>query len=463
MRTMIQLALITVIFLLTIFGFYLGRSRSAKLVSGQVKNLHSMPGYYGLYVALWCGIPALVIAGCWLTFESSLIMNLVLSSLSPETKSLPADQLALIINDILNIASGSIIIKEPAPEIANAAEAYNRYKTISQASLLVVASSIMLAGMGLGLKFISPKLRARNKVEATMKGLMILCSTIAIFTTIGIVLSVLFEAIRFFNLIPMTDFLFGTKWSPQMAIRPGQVGATGAFGVIPLLIGTLLISFVAMLVAVPIGLMSAIYMSEYAAPKFRATVKPMLEILAGIPTVVYGFFAALVVAPFLKEKGAMLGLSVDSGSALAVGIVMGIMIIPFISSLTDDVLNAVPQSLRDGSYGLGATQSETIVRVLLQAALPGIVASILLAVSRAIGETMIVVMAAGMTANLTVNPMESVTTVTVQIVSLLVGDQEFDSPKTLAAFALGLVLFVLTLLLNIFALFVVRKYKQQYD
>lgn len=422
-----------------------------------------MPGYYGLYVVLWCGIPALVIAGCWLTLESSVIMNLVVSILSPETRALPVERLALVINDIQNIASGSIIIKEPAEEIARAAESYMRLKTISSASLLVVVLSLMLAGLGLGLKFITPRLRARNKVESATKVLMVLCSTIAIFTTIGIVLSVLFEAIRFFKLIPMSDFLFGLKWSPQMAIRPGQVGASGSFGVIPLLVGTLLISLVAMLVAVPIGLMSAIYMSEYAAPKFRALVKPMLEILAGIPTVVYGFFAALVVAPFLKEKGAWIGLTVDSGSALAVGIVMGIMIIPFVSSLTDDVLNAVPQSLRDGSYGLGATQSETIVRVLLQAALPGIVASILLAVSRAIGETMIVVMAAGLTANLTANPLESVTTVTVQIVTLLVGDQEFNSPKTLAAFALGLVLFILTLILNIIALYVVRKYRQQYD
>lgn len=460
---MLKLTLITVTFLLTISGFYLGRSRSTKLVEDHIRKLHSMPGYYGLYVALWCGIPALVIAGLWLSFEPTIIIKLVISNLSPDTRVLPVEQLALIINDIQNLASGSIISKEPGKEIIEATAHYKQLKSISSAALSVAALSFMLAGLRLGLKYITPTLRARNKVEATTRIMMVLCSTIAIFTTIGIILSVLFEAIRFFKLVPMNDFLFGLKWSPQMAIRPGQVGATGSFGVIPLLAGTILISLIAMLVAVPVGLMSAIYMSEYAAPKFRAVVKPMLEILAGIPTVVYGFFAALVVAPFLKEKGAMLGLSVDSGSALAVGLVMGIMIIPFVSSLTDDVLNAVPQSLRDGSYGLGATQSETIVRVLLQAALPGIVASILLAVSRAIGETMIVVMAAGMTGNLSANPLDSVTTVTVQIVSLLVGDQEFDSPKTLAAFALGLVLFVLTLGLNIIALYVVRKYKQQYD
>jgi len=458
-----NLTLIFVILLLTAFGFLLGRNRSVKLVDGKARDLHSRPGYYGLYVALWCGIPALLIVGCWLAFESSFIMNMVISGLSSETRSLPADRLALIINDIQNLASGNIIGKDTSEEILKAVEQFNRLKGISSAAMVLMGLSLGMIGLTLGLKFISPRLRARNKVESAGKVLMILCSTIAIFTTVGIVLSVLFEAIRFFEIIPITDFLFGTKWSPQMAIRPGQVGASGSFGVIPLLAGTILISLVAMLVAVPVGLMSAIYMSEYAAPRFRSIVKPLLEILAGIPTVVYGFFAALVVSPFIKEKGALIGLDVASGSALAVGLVMGIMIIPFVSSLTDDVLNAVPQSLRDGSYGLGATQSETIVKVLLQAALPGIVASILLAVSRAIGETMIVVMAAGMSGNLTANPLESVTTVTVQIVSLLVGDQEFDSPKTLAAFALGLVLFVLTLCLNFIALYVVRKYRQQYD
>ncbi|MDT8318682.1 MAG: phosphate ABC transporter permease subunit PstC [bacterium] len=460
---MLNLALIAFIITVTSLGFYLGRSRSLKLVEGRVRELHSMPGYYGLYVAMWCGIPALVISGLWLVFDQTVIMKLVLANLSPETRGLSADQLALVVNEIGNLASGSMASKETGRAIVEAAAHFNRLRSVGYASLFSVVLCAMLAGLCLALRMITPRLRTRNKVESSAKLLMALCSTIAVFTTIGIVLSVIFEAIRFFKLISVGDFLFGLKWSPQMAIRPGQVGASGSFGVIPLLAGTALISFVAMLVAVPVGLMSAIYMSEYAAPRFRAVVKPMLEILAGIPTVVYGFFAALVVAPFIKEKGALIGLAVDSGSALAVGIVMGIMIIPFVSSLTDDVLNAVPQSLRDGSYGLGATQSETIVRVLLQAALPGIVASILLAVSRAIGETMIVVMAAGMTANLTANPLDSVTTVTVQIVTLLVGDQEFDSAKTLAAFALGLVLFVMTLFLNVIALYVVRKYRQQYD
>jgi phosphate transport system permease protein len=293
--------------------------------------------------------------------------------------------------------------------------------------------------------------------------LMIICSTISILTTVGIVMSLLFESMRFFDKVPITEFLFGLQWSPQTALREDQVGSSGAFGAVPLFAGTLLITLIAMAVAVPIGLLSAIYMSDYASPRVRAVAKPMLEILAGIPTVVYGFFAALTIAPFLREAGGLIGLDVASESALAAGTVMGIMIIPFVSSLSDDVMNAVPQTLRDGSYALGATKSETIRKVIFPAALPGIVGGVLLAVSRAIGETMIVVMAAGLSANLTANPFEAVSTVTVQIVTLLVGDQEFDSAKTLAAFALGLVLFIVTLILNIFALHIVRKYREQYD
>ncbi|MEJ2058699.1 MAG: phosphate ABC transporter permease subunit PstC, partial [Desulfofustis sp.] len=281
--------------------------------------------------------------------------------------------------------------------------------------------------------------------------------------TLGIVLSVLFEAIRFFKIIPLQDFLFGLSWSPQMAIRADQTGSSGAFGAIPVFAGTFMIASIAMLVAIPIGLLSAIYLSEFAGKKLRTLVKPLLEILAGIPTVVYGFFAALTVAPMIRDAGGLFGLSVASESAMAAGMVMGIMIIPFVSSLSDDVIHAVPQSLRDGSYGLGATKFETVRYVIFPAALPGIVGSILLAVSRAVGETMIVVMAAGLAANLTANPFQAVTTVTVQIVTLLVGDQEFDSPKTLAAFALGLVLFIFTLILNFIALRVVRKYREQYE
>ncbi len=305
--------------------------------------------------------------------------------------------------------------------------------------------------------------RVNRRLEGMFKGFLLLCACLAIATTIGIVLSVLFEAIRFFNIVPLREFLFGLEWSPQTAIRADQVAASGAFGAVPLFAGTLLITVIAMLIAAPLGLMSAIYLSEYASPAARAVAKPILEMLAGVPTVVYGFFAALTVAPLVRDGAAALGVSAASESALAAGLVMGIMILPFVSSLSDDVINAVPQSLRDGSLGLGATRSETIRRVVLPAALSGIVGSLLLAVSRAIGETMIVVMAAGLAANLTANPLQAVTTVTVQIVTLLVGDQAFDSPKTLAAFALGLVLFVMTLALNIIALRVARKYREQYQ
>lgn len=285
----------------------------------------------------------------------------------------------------------------------------------------------------------------------------------SVLITIAIVFSVLLEAIRFFRIVPPGDFLFGVQWSPQMALRSDQGGSSGAFGVVPLFLGTLLITMVAMMIAIPIGLFSAIYLSEYAKHSTRNLLKPMLEILAGIPTVIYGYFAIVFISPWLQVIGAKIGLDVAAESALAAGLAMGIMIIPFISSLSDDIITAVPHSLRDGAYALGATRSETIKNIVLPAALPGIAGAILLAVSRAVGETMIVVMAAGMSANLTVNPLQAVTTVTVQIVSLLVGDQEFDSPKTMAAFALGLTLFCTTLILNIIALIVVKKYRERYE
>jgi phosphate transport system permease protein len=295
--------------------------------------------------------------------------------------------------------------------------------------------------------------------------LLIAASLIAVLTTLGIVLSLMFESLRFFSRVPVPEFLFGTHWSPQTAIRADQVGATGAFGWIPLLWGTIFIgAIIAMIVAIPLGLMSAIYLTQYANPAVRAWMKPLLEILAGIPTVVYGYFAALTVAPAVRDFGLTLGIgSASSESALAAGLVMGIMIIPFVSSMADDSIAAVPQSMRDGSLAMGATKSETIRKVVLPAALPGVVGGILLAVSRAIGETMIVVMAAGLAANMTINPFESVTTVTTQIVQLLTGDQEFDSAKTLAAFALGLALFIITLILNLIALHVVRRYREQYE
>lgn len=303
----------------------------------------------------------------------------------------------------------------------------------------------------------------RRPGESIAMGLMWLSAGFAVLVTAAIIFSVLREALAFFSHVPFADFLFGTQWSPQTAMRADQTGSSGSFGAIPLLAGTFMITLIALLIAVPVGLMSAVYLSEYAAPRFRMRAKPVLELLAGIPTVVYGYFAVMTVAPFFHHLGGALGLAIASESALVAGIVMGIMIIPFVSSLSDDMITAVPRGLRDASYGLGATKSETIKRVVLRAALPGIMGAVLLAVARAVGETMIVLMAAGLSANLTINPLEAVTTVTVQIVSLLTGDQEFDSPKTLAAFALGLTLFCFTLLLNVAAQMIVKKYREQYE
>lgn len=459
---MTKSTLFFVLVLLCLVAYRFGRHRSLLAASGRIANLHSLPGYYGFFVALWCGVPALMLLVCWLAFEGPVINHFVISSLPDELRNQSPEQLGLIINDIRNVVGG----KETSatnPAIQAAAGEYIRLRSLSDALLAAVVLSVAVIGGLVAGQRIRPMLRARNKVEGALMLFLIACSLVAIFTTVGIVLSVLFESIRFFQMVPITEFLFGTDWSPQMAIRSDQVGSSGAFGAVPLFTGTLLISAIAMVVAVPIGLLSAIYLAEYATPRVRAIGKPLLEILAGVPTVVYGFFAALTVAPFVRDAAQALGLQASSESALAAGLVMGVMIIPFVSSLSDDFINAVPQSLRDGAYALGATRSETIRNVVIPAALPGIVGGILLAVSRAIGETMIVVMAAGLAANLTGNPLQAVTTVTTQIVTLLVGDQEFDSPKTLAAFALGLVLFLATLALNIIAMHIVRKYREQYE
>ena len=455
--------LILILVLLSLFSFWLGRRRSLVLAAGEVRTLHSLPSYYGYYTAIWCGIPALLVFAFWLAFEPNIMTSLVVAELPERIRNLPEDRLSLVVNDIRNLVSGNIVSGEVDPAMQAAADHYRHLLGISRAALSVLVLTLAIGGALMAWRSIHRDQRARNRVEQVVMVFLIVSSSIAIFTTIGIVLSVLFEALRFFQSVPLLEFLFGLEWSPQMAIRADQVGSSGAFGAVPLFAGTLLISFIAMLVAAPVGLMSAIYLSEYAGKRVRAVAKPLLEILAGIPTVVYGFFAALVVAPMIRDSGGLLGLDVSSESALAAGLVMGVMIIPFVSSLSDDVINAVPQAMRDGSYGLGATQSETIRLVIIPAALPGIVGGLLLAVSRAIGETMIVVMAAGLSANLTANPLEAVTTVTVQIVTLLVGDQEFDSPKTLAAFALGLMLFLTTLVLNVIALHVVRKYREQYE
>jgi phosphate transport system permease protein len=401
--------------LLSSVGFQLGRRRAFASVRGATRELHSLPSYHGVYVGL----------GAFLPGALALLLGAVIAHY------LPGDPKA-----------GHDVI----------------WAAIAAATLGAAA-----IGLGWAQRHVSASFRARNAVEKMTMVLLVVCSLLSILTTVGIVLSLVFEAMRFFAQISPFEFLFGLQWSPQMAIRADQVGQSGAFGAIPVFAGTMLITVIAMAVAVPVGLMSAIYLSDYASRKTRAWAKPLIEILAGIPTVVYGFFAALTVAPLIRGAGAAVGLDVASESALAAGLVMGVMIIPFISSLSDDVMNAVPQAMRDGSFALGATKSETIRQVVVPAALPGIMGGVLLAVSRAIGETMIVVMAAGLTANLTANPLEAVTTVTVQIVTLLVGDQEFDSPKTLAAFALGLALFVVTLILNIVALRIVKKYREQYE
>ena len=458
-------ALLLVLAVLSIGAFWIGRARSLALVGGNsgIRQLHSLPTHYGVMTAMWCAIPALAVIILWMVFQDAIILKLVTANLPAGVRDLPADELSLVLNDVRNLVAGNIAAVDTNESVRAAANEYLRLRGISRMALTVLVMVLAVATVLVVRSRITPDLRARNRVERVVEWVLLGCSTIAVFTTIGIVASVAFEAFRFFSIINPFDFLFGTTWSPQMAIRADQVGSSGSFGAVPLFAGTALISLIAMIIAVPIGLYSAIYLAEYAHPRFRTWAKPLLEVLAGVPTVVYGFFAALTIGPALRGWGAGIGLDVASESALAAGLVMGIMIIPFVSSLADDMISAVPQSLRDGAYALGATRSETIKQVVLRAALPGIVGGVLLAVSRAIGETMIVVMAAGLAANLTINPLEAVTTVTVQIVTLLVGDQEFDSPKTLAAFALGLVLFLVTLALNVLALHIVRKYREQYE
>jgi phosphate transport system permease protein len=413
---------------------------------------------------LWAAIPALMLIAVWAPVQPRMVDRAVLST--AEGQALPdfAMQRDSILSEAREIAHGQ---RDQGfnPESSSLApavrDAETRYSLIGGA----VALAVSLLGAWFALRQTAPQFRARSGVEKWLMVLLVAASLIAILTTLGILLSLMFESLRFFKFVSPVDFLFGTGWSPQTAIRADQAGSSGAFGSVPLFWGTIFIgAIIAMIVAVPLGLMSAIYLTQYAHPRLRSWLKPILEILAGVPTVVYGYFAALTIAPRVRDFGLSLGIhSASSESALAAGLVMGIMIIPFISSMADDSIAAVPQAMRDGSLAMGATRSETIRKVLLPAALPGVVGGVLLAVSRAIGETMIVVMAAGLAANLTANPFASVTTVTVQIVQLLTGDQEFDSPKTLAAFALGLALFLITLVLNIIALQVVRRYREQYE
>jgi len=455
--------LVAVLLLLAALGYRAGLRRALAQAGGKPKALHSLPAYHGAYVALWALLPALAVVVLWLSLEPVAVRWLVLAGLPAELASQPAERLALVYNDVVNLAKGDAFAAQATPVLEAAAAHYARLKAVGEAGLWVLGLGLAASAFWFAHRRIGAAFRSRLRVERIIQSLLIASSTVAVFTTVGIVLSLVFEAIRFFERVPVGEFLFGLNWSPQTALRADQVGSSGAFGAVPVFAGTALISLIAMAVAVPVGLFSAIFLAEYAPPRLRDVVKPALEILAGIPTVVYGFFAALTVAPLIRQAGAAAGLEVASESALAAGVVMGIMIIPFVSSLSDDVITAVPQSLREGALGLGATKSEMIRQVVLPAALPGIVGSVLLAVSRAIGETMIVVMAAGLAANLTANPLAAVTTVTVQIVTLLVGDQEFDSAKTLAAFALGLVLFIATLALNFLALGIVRKYQEKYD
>lgn len=446
---------------IALLAFYAGQRKIHHLALVSAHKQHSRSVFHGNYVALWTVLPAILILFGWISL-SPLLLDYNLSQYLAQYDIQGADR-SLTAARVFSFASGSLDasiandIELGAVDYINAwQQRYERYVT------LLIAASIAVGFMW-ALRRVSVRFTARHHLERLTLIVMIIASIIAILTTIGIILSLLFETLRFFETVSVSEFLTGLKWSPQMAIRADQAGSSGAFGAIPLFAGTLLITFLAMCVAVPIGVMTAIYLSEYATSSVRSIVKPALELLAGIPTVVYGFFAAIVVAPLLRDGGAQLGLAVSSESALAAGLVMGIMIIPFVSSLSDDVIRAVPQTLRDGSSALGATSAETIRQVVLPAALPGIVSAILLAISRAIGETMIVVMAAGVAANLTANPLESVTTITVQIVMLLVGDQEFDSPKTLAAFALGMMLFLITLALNVIALYVVRRFREEYE
>lgn len=463
--------------------FFAARRKALVAVGGKTVELHSLPGYYGGYVALWVAVPAALVLLIAASFGGRLEAALLRASPAEAVRAMDAQQRDVFYNDAVTISRGgqpSETVYEGAQKQAQDAVVAHAKRLETQISYGALSAAIALAFAGVIFAYpkIAPTFRARNQVESWIAGLFILCSVTAVLTTIGIVGSLVWESWRFFQSVSPIDFLFGMDWSPQMAMRSDQYASSGSFGAVPLFMGTFLIMIIAMLVAAPVGLFSAIYLSEYASPLGRSVVKPLLEILAGVPTVVYGFFAALTVGPLFREFFNGIGAQLVGGPfdelgqylsqvqnqmALVAGAVMGIMLIPFISSLSDDIINSVPQSLRDGSLAMGATRSETVKKVVLPAALPGIMAALLLAISRAVGETMIVKMAAGLQAKATLNPLDTVTTVTAQIVDLLTGDQEFDSPSTLSAFGLGLTLFVVTLILNVIALRIVQKYREQYD
>jgi len=461
---MSNLVLLTVLLMIMAVAYQIGLVRSKRLsvvAVGEGSRMHSRPAYHGMLVALWTVVPAALIYAIWSFFQPNIIHSMVMSQLPSEVLNATDNELRILLNRIINLSTGFGLTDEAQAYELQAAEMLRDLRNQGNFIMLALMASVASAGLVLTWRRIQPNLRARNQVEVVTRFLLILCSTIAILTTIGIVFSMLGEALRFFTFVNPTDFFFGTTWNPRFS-TVGTDGQTG-FGMLPLLWGTLMIALIALAVAVPVGLMTAIYLAEYAPSKVRSVAKPVIEVLAGIPTIVYGFFALVTVGPFLSMLGSTLGLEIRATSALTAGVVMGIMIIPFISSLSDDIITQVPKAMRDGSLGLGATKSETIRKVVIPAALPGIVGAILLAASRAIGETMIVVLAAGNSPVLTANPFEAVSTMTVTIVNQLTGDLDFASPQSLVAFALGLTLFVITLCLNVVALVIVRKYREQYE
>lgn len=453
--------LLFLVFAFGLVAWFVGRARAASFINGNTPIINSLPTYHGWFACLWAIIPPIIFLIIWSGISPALVTNMVLAN--PDAATLTADPFtrSAILSEARSAAAGNegALFQQGAEKLVPLYKAaQNYYNSIALAATLL----LVFAGGAFAYTRLKPDFRARSKVEKVVMLTLLLASLIAVLTTVGIVASLIFEAYRFVTLVSPIEFLFGTNWNPRDNIVAGE---DNGYGAIPLFWGTIFIgAIIAMIVAIPFGLMSAVFLTQYSTPRFRSIMKPILEILAGVPTVVYGYFAALTVAPAVRDFAVMIGFTnAASDNAMAAGVVMGIMIIPLVASMADDSIAAVPNAMRDGSLAMGATKSETIKRVLLPAALPGVVGGILLAVSRAIGETMIVVMAAGYAANLTANPFDSITTVTVQIVSLLTGDQDFGSPHTLAAFALGLVLFVVTLLLNLVALRIVKKYREAYE
>jgi phosphate transport system permease protein len=483
------LMLLAVIAVLAVAAFFLARQRAMASAGGNPRLLHSLPGYYGWYGAIFVALPALAIMTLWLIIQPMVIERRIAATM-PGTLVSEASARELALADIRRVAGGidslvaagaltSAEADDPALEAAtlrekmasvrvalgsdvtqqtlDAAQSYRSDAAWGAALRTVLVLVVAVGGLFWAVRRSDKEFRARNIVEKVILGLLMFASSIAILTTIGIIWSLASETFDFFTKYPYQDFFFSLTWSPNF--RGGS-----ELGILPLIWGTLYITLISMLVSVPIGLFAAIYLAEYASKRTRSWVKPLIEVIAGIPTVVFGLFALVTVGPFLRDYFAIpTGLGNSGSSVMTAGIVIGILNIPFISSLSDDIINAVPQSLRDGSYGLGATRSETVRQVILPAALPGIVGAILMAASRAIGETMIVVMGAGAAAKLSLNPFEAMTTMTVKIVGQLTGDTDFASPETLVAFALASTLFVITLALNVFALWIVRKYREQYE